>query len=158
MSLTEEQIERYARQILLPTVGGAGQERLLASVVDVAGDGLAARTAETYLRVAGSKTRVTPGPRVGLCSGEHRVRIFARAVGFASDAVCPSCSHEATELGPPPAPAPTGADAVLLGALAAALMQRLMLGQGPARGQIHLDEAGGLSARELPACTHGGAS
>jgi len=40
--LTDAQIERYGRQIILPEVGGRGQERLLAARVAVAGAGPAA--------------------------------------------------------------------------------------------------------------------
>jgi hypothetical protein len=53
MTLTEAQIERYSRQILLPEVGGRGQERLLAVRILVAGDGAAAATAATLLGRAG---------------------------------------------------------------------------------------------------------
>jgi len=51
--LTEAQIERYSRQIVLPEVGGGGQERLLAARVVLAGDGPAAEAAATFLGRAG---------------------------------------------------------------------------------------------------------
>jgi len=51
--LTDAQIERYSRQIILPEVGSRGQERLLAASVAVAGNGTAARTAALYLAAAG---------------------------------------------------------------------------------------------------------
>ena len=51
--LTDAQIERYGRQIILPEVGGRGQERLLAARVAVAGAGPAATAAVTLLGRAG---------------------------------------------------------------------------------------------------------
>ena len=39
MALTPSQLERYSRQIILPTVGGRGQEALLNSTVAVVGCG-----------------------------------------------------------------------------------------------------------------------
>lgn len=39
MSLTEQQIERYSRHIILEQVGGAGQEKLLSSKVLIIGAG-----------------------------------------------------------------------------------------------------------------------
>ena len=56
MGLSEEQIQRYSRHILLPEVGGAGQERLLASSVLIAyseDEESAALTALAYLAAAG---------------------------------------------------------------------------------------------------------
>ena len=49
--LTESQIDRYSRQIILPEVGGRGQKRLLESKVFVIGDGESA--AYDYLVRAG---------------------------------------------------------------------------------------------------------
>jgi len=54
--LSEAQIERYGRQIILPEVGGRGQERLLAARVALAGAGAAAVAAATLLGRAGVGT------------------------------------------------------------------------------------------------------
>jgi hypothetical protein len=54
--LADADIERWSRQILLPEVGGRGQERLLASRVAVAGDGPVAATARDLLIRAGVRT------------------------------------------------------------------------------------------------------
>ena len=51
--LSDAQVERYARQIVLPEVGGRGQARLLASRAHVLGDGPASRHAADLLRRAG---------------------------------------------------------------------------------------------------------
>ncbi len=56
MSLSEEQIERYSRQILLPKVGGKGQEKLLASKVLVIGAGGLGSPVAAYLAGAGVGT------------------------------------------------------------------------------------------------------
>ncbi len=54
-ALRDDQVRRYARHILLPEVGGRGQERLLAAAVAVeVGPGRAAEVAAlTYLAAAG---------------------------------------------------------------------------------------------------------
>jgi molybdopterin/thiamine biosynthesis adenylyltransferase len=52
-ALTEPQIERYSRQILLPEVGGRGQARLLSGRVAIAGDTGAARVAALLIARAG---------------------------------------------------------------------------------------------------------
>lgn len=51
--LSEAQIERYARHILLREVGGLGQERLLAASVRIEGLGPVGSWACTYLALAG---------------------------------------------------------------------------------------------------------
>ena len=51
--LDDEAIARYARQIVVPGIGAAGQEKLLASTVLVAGNQRGCDQAALYLRAAG---------------------------------------------------------------------------------------------------------
>ena len=51
--LTDLQIARYSRQIILPSVGGRGQQQLLSAAVAVAGRPEMARVAAVYLAAAG---------------------------------------------------------------------------------------------------------
>jgi adenylyltransferase/sulfurtransferase len=53
MSLSDEQIERYSRQIILPQVGGKGQEKLLAAKVLIIGAGGLGSPIALYLAGAG---------------------------------------------------------------------------------------------------------
>jgi hypothetical protein len=61
--LREDQIERYARHILLPDVGGVGQKRLLAAavVVELGPDPAAESAALAYLAAAGVGRLVLAG-------------------------------------------------------------------------------------------------
>ena len=54
--LTDAQIERYSRQIILPQVGGKGQEKLLCARVLVNGSGPLQTAALLYLAAAGVGT------------------------------------------------------------------------------------------------------
>ncbi len=56
MGLTEQQIERYSRHIILEEVGGQGQEKLLASKVLIIGAGGLGAPAGLYLAAAGIGT------------------------------------------------------------------------------------------------------
>ena len=61
--LSDLQIERYSRQIILPQVGGKGQERLLHASVLVSGDSPLQTQALLYLTAAGVG-------RIGVCGTE----------------------------------------------------------------------------------------
>ncbi|HJN99514.1 MAG TPA: ThiF family adenylyltransferase, partial [Nitrospinaceae bacterium] len=53
MDFTDEQIERYSRHIILPEVGGAGQQKMLEARVLLLGAGGLGSPAAYYLAAAG---------------------------------------------------------------------------------------------------------
>jgi len=68
--LTDTQLERYSRQIILPQIGGKGQERLLQSSVAIAGAGAVAEIAALYLAGAGIGSVVLHGRGLEALRGE----------------------------------------------------------------------------------------
>lgn len=60
--LTDEQIERFARQIIVQGVGAEGQLRLCTAEVFVDGHLEGRRTAERYLRAAGARVATATAP------------------------------------------------------------------------------------------------
>jgi len=89
MELTDNQIERYSRQIIVPGVGGRAQERLLASCVALVAEPADAAGAVAYL-AGGGVGRIVIYPVGGRTSYEAMVE-RARdlnpdvSVGIASD-------------------------------------------------------------------------
>lgn len=82
MKLTNEQIERYSRQIILKEVGGKGQEKLLNSKVLVIGAGGLGSPALLYLASAGVGTLgIVDGDIVDLTNLQRQVIHFTDDVG-----------------------------------------------------------------------------
>ncbi|MHC4472506.1 MAG: HesA/MoeB/ThiF family protein [Planctomycetota bacterium] len=82
MPLSEEQILRYSRNILLSGVGGRGQERLLASRVLLVGAGGLGSPAGLYLAAAGVGTiGIADGDAVDLTNLQRQVAHTTDAVG-----------------------------------------------------------------------------
>jgi len=177
MTLSEAQIERFARQIILPEVGGRGQVRLLEATATVAGSSAAAHFAGDLLERAGLTTRGA-GPadvvldfsadRGAIAAGGRLARDARRPfiVALAGDdtaevatlvgAPCVDCAPLGTVAGEPAAPL-----ALALGALAAGEALRVLLAP-PAAGRLQtLDlRTGDLVSRTLdgPRCAACGAA
>ncbi len=62
MSFTDEEIERYARHLVLREVGGPGQQRLKAATVLIVGAGGLGAPASLYLAAAGVGTIILADP------------------------------------------------------------------------------------------------
>jgi hypothetical protein len=153
MTLSEAQVQRYSRQILLKEVGGKGQRRLLEAPFEVEGTGPAIDVAVAYLAASGTPLRPshpasgfvdgvplasfapdaeTPGPAVGWLGHPASVsgapvtrhRVVV-GVGFV-------LGVRAGALAPPVPAAATEAEPVSQGAIAALVAQRFVLGLEPA--------------------------
>ncbi len=77
MNLTEDQIVRYSRHIILKDVGGRGQEKILQSKVLVIGAGGLGAPAALYLAAAGVGTLgIVDGDRVDLSNLQRQIIHF----------------------------------------------------------------------------------
>ena len=82
MSLTEQQIERYSRHIILEQIGGVGQEKLLSSKVLIIGAGGLGAPAGLYLAAAGVGTiGIVDGDKVDLSNLQRQVIHHTADVG-----------------------------------------------------------------------------
>lgn len=82
MTLTDTQLERYARHIVLREIGGAGQARLLESHVVVIGAGGIGCPVIAYLATAGVGTlRVIDPDTVSLSNLQRQILFGARDIG-----------------------------------------------------------------------------
>lgn len=82
MGLTEQQIDRYSRQIILEQVGGVGQEKLLASKVLIIGAGGLGSPVALYLAAAGvGNIGIVDADRVDVTNLQRQVIHFTKDVG-----------------------------------------------------------------------------
>lgn len=82
MELTEKQIYRYSRNILLPEVGGVGQERLLRSKVFCVGAGGLGSPVALYLAAAGIGTiGIADSDQVDISNLQRQVIHFTDDIG-----------------------------------------------------------------------------
>jgi proteasome lid subunit RPN8/RPN11 len=176
--LTEPQIQRYARQLLLRDVGEQGQEALGAIGVTFALGGEVASAAAAYLRAGG--TEVTPAadgrppwagtpPLLGSAGTQVLAVVAAPAwpehpgvvLGARGGAHvlwsggkegCAACLHEVTrEL---TTPSDAGPASVQVGSLLALLVQRRALGIAAPLEGLEVSESGALGTLAAPVCPH----
>lgn len=84
MSLSDEQLDRYARHIVLKEIGGEGQRKLLAATVAIVGAGGIGSPVIQYLAAAGIGTlRVIDDDRVSLDNLQRQILFGTRDVGRA---------------------------------------------------------------------------
>lgn len=84
MELNEEQIERYSRHILLPEVGGKGQEKIIKARVAILGAGGLGSPAAYYLAAAGVGTiGIIDSDRVDLSNLQRQILHFTEDVNKA---------------------------------------------------------------------------
>lgn len=82
MGLTEQQIERYSRQIILEKIGGIGQEKLLNSKVFIIGAGGLGSPAALYLAAAGVGTiGIVDADKVDLTNLHRQIVHYTNDVG-----------------------------------------------------------------------------
>lgn len=82
MDYTEEQLERYSRQIILKDVGGVGQEKLLKAKTLIIGAGGLGSPAALYLAAAGIGTiGIVDSDKVDLSNLQRQILHFTKDVG-----------------------------------------------------------------------------
>ncbi|MGQ3067622.1 MAG: HesA/MoeB/ThiF family protein [Brevundimonas sp.] len=82
MSFSEDEIERYARHLVLSEVGGPGQQRLKAARVGLIGVGGVGAPAALYLAAAGAGTlRLIDDDTVGLSNLQRQIAFTTPDVG-----------------------------------------------------------------------------
>lgn len=82
MGLREDQIDRYSRQIILPVVGGKGQEKLLSARVLIVGTGGLGSPAALYLASAGiGKIGIVDSDKVELNNLQRQILHSTKDVG-----------------------------------------------------------------------------
>ncbi len=82
MKLREDQIERYSRQIILPNVGGKGQEKLLSAKVLMIGTGGLGSPCALYLASAGiGKIGIVDSDKVELNNLQRQILHSTKDVG-----------------------------------------------------------------------------
>jgi hypothetical protein len=162
--LDDAAIERYSRQILLPEVGGRGQERLCAARVVVSGRDAAAAFAASLLAAAGVQVVCEDGSPGRLATTVAAVTVAGRTAGAGAVVAtlvgrpCLDCVPEtvwhmadAAARGPE-RPGSLEASAQTFGALVAAETLRAVLGLATAgRVQAFDLEHDTFEARSLPA-------
>lgn len=84
MKLNDHQIERYSRQIILPSLGGKGQEKLLSAKVLIVGAGGLGSPAALYLASAGiGKIGIVDSDKVELNNLQRQILHSTKDVGRA---------------------------------------------------------------------------
>jgi len=152
--LTEAQVERFSRQILLPEVSGPGQERILAARVALRGDGPAFQAAAAYLSASGVAAVAADPLAAWVVDGVGAGRAGAGLP-------CGDClvAWFAAQPRPPPAMAPAAA----LSAGATASAQILLEIADPARAsrpfaQLVYPSASRVRPEAVPGCSRCGGS
>ena len=135
--LSEPQLQRYSRQLLLPEIGGAGQERLLAARVEVEGEGVAAETLRAYLAAAGVETGVG-GQRVGSTQGARWVLDDVGIAWAAEGGPCGDCLSATLAEVPRPPDWARAAVVQASGALAASQVLLWLAGSPPKSSGAYL--------------------
>ncbi len=176
MTLSEKQIDRYSRQVLVPQIGGRGQARLLAAQVLVCGNSLALNTALEYVRGAGVTVAKTDSARPDVILMDsattklnHRLGIELPAIVFGAQKEsnwylrmtnCPQCIGEnsrrvtADDSDREGDPATASARAATLGAAAALDTLKYILGLTPLNPAVVVLANGSQSVNALPPCPH----